>query len=60
MNNDFLKRIRKNGNTSDLMYYNYEVKNKVATYPENIRKEMIMFVKNELIKNGLKNIHIYD
>jgi len=59
MNNDFLKRIRKNGNTSDLMYYNYEVKNKVATYPENIRKEMIMFVKNELIKNGLKNIYIY-
>jgi hypothetical protein len=42
------------------MFYNYEVKNKVATYPENIRKEMIMFVKNELIKNGLKNIHIYD
>lgn len=60
MNNDFLKRIRKNGNTSDIYYYQYEIKNKTATYPQTIKKEMIMFVKKELLKRTIKDIHIYE
>ncbi|GAB4201717.1 MAG: deoxyribodipyrimidine photo-lyase [Bacteroidia bacterium] len=60
MNNDFLKRIRKNGNTSDIYLYSYEVKNKIATYPQHIRQEMITFVKSELEKRNIRNIYLYE
>ncbi|RME19549.1 MAG: DNA photolyase [Bacteroidetes bacterium] len=60
MNNDFLKRIRKNGNTSDIYLYPYEIKNKIATYPHPVRQEMITFVKSELEKRNIRNLYIYE
>jgi spore photoproduct lyase len=58
MNNDFFKRIRKNGNISDLYFYLYQVKNNVVTYSEDIKKEMLLFVSNELNKRKITRIHI--
>ncbi|GIV27202.1 MAG: deoxyribodipyrimidine photo-lyase [Bacteroidia bacterium] len=60
MNKDFFKRIKKNGNNSDIYYYNYEIENKMVSYSPDIRREMIMFVQNILTQKGIKNIHIYD
>ena len=60
MNSDFLKRIRKNGNRSDLYFYTYEVKNSIATYSEDIKKEMLLFVSDELKKRNIFRIHIYE
>lgn len=60
MNSDFLKRIRKNGNSSDIYFYPYEIKNKTATYPDTIKNEMILFVKSELQKRNIKEIFIYE
>ncbi len=60
MNKNFFKRIKKNGNPSDIYYYNYVTENKMVSYPKNIRREMIMFVQNILSQKGVKNIHIYD
>lgn len=60
MNKDFFKRIKKNGNPSDIYYYNYVVENKMVSYPQNIRREMIMFVQNILSQKAVKNIHIYE
>ncbi|MEW6773666.1 MAG: spore photoproduct lyase family protein [Bacteroidota bacterium] len=60
MNNEFLKRIRKNGNTSDLYFYQYEVKNKIVTYPESLKNDLIIFVKKELSKYNIQNIFVYE
>lgn len=60
MNNEFLKRIRKNGNTSDLYFYQYEVKNKIATYTLSLKNEMITFVKKQLTEYNIQNIFVYE
>ncbi len=60
MNNDFFKSIRKNGNTMDIYFYRYEIKNKVITYSEDIKNEMITFVKQELSRRGIEYIFVYE
>ncbi|MCX7728056.1 MAG: DNA photolyase [Bacteroidia bacterium] len=60
MNHQFFKRIRKNGNRSDIYYKEYSIENKTIMYPKNIRNEMIMFVQSELQKRNIKDIFIYE
>lgn len=60
MNNDFIKRIRKNNHPSDIYYYPYKVHNKTASYPDVIKQQMLDFLNQELMSYSIKNLFIYE
>lgn len=51
INSDYLKKIKKIRSDSDILYFPFKSKEKVSSYPENIRNEMKEYIKNNLSKN---------
>ena len=48
MSNSYLKKIKKSGLKSDIIYYPYNIDNNIATYED--ESKLINFIKSELIK----------
>lgn len=48
MARDYLKNIRRTGSQSDLIYYPFECRDGVYSYPEELAEQMIRFVRGEV------------
>jgi len=59
MSSKYLKIIQKTNLKSDLLYYPYEVKDKMVSYPQNTHTKLVECVKSEILKHN-KNMKIYE
>lgn len=50
MNADYLRKIRKQRQDSDVLYYPYVFDKNAASYPETIKNEMNLFIQNLLLQ----------
>lgn len=58
MNSNYLKNIKEGGVLSELIYYPFEIKNKVARYSNEIENKMIEFMIEALKEYGVANIYL--